>query len=194
MKKLDFTKIVFLVSSILILLIGILIPKGEVSSSVIAFLAIISLILFDIKASKILNLSKDNPKIKTVRLINNFTIGSVLIISLFINIKSINGSLPESVEIILVALFILFFGNLSPKIPFNRYMGLRLPWTIRDEDTFRIAHRLLGYLSVPCGILMILCAYFNNTNLALIFFFSWILIPSLHSLNFYNKKMKKFKI
>lgn len=194
MKKLDFTKIVFLVSSILILLIGILIPKGEVSSSVIAFLAIISLILFDIKASKILNLSKDNPKIKTVRLINNFTIGSVLIISLFINIKSINGSLPESVEIILVALFILFFGNLSPKIPFNRYMGLRLPWTIRDEDTFRIAHRLLGYLSVPCGILMILCAYFNNTNLALIFFFSWILIPSLYSLNFYNKKMKKFKI
>ncbi|WP_055070090.1 SdpI family protein [Clostridium massiliamazoniense] len=194
MKKLDFTKIVFLVSSILILLIGILIPKGEVSSSVIAFLAIISLILFDIKASKILNLSKDNPKIKTVRLINNFTIGSVLIISLFINIKSINGSLPESIEIILVALFILFFGNLSPKIPFNRYMGLRLPWTIRDEDTFRIAHRLLGYLSVPCGILMLLCAYFNNTNLALIFFFSWILIPSLHSLNFYNKKMKKFKI
>lgn len=194
MKKFDFTKIVFLVSSILILLIGILIPKGEVSSSVIAFLAIISLILFDIKASKILNLSKNNPKIKTVRLINNFTIGNILIISLFINIKSINGSLPESVEIILVALFILFFGNLSPKIPFNRYMGLRLPWTIRDEDTFRIAHRLIGYLSVPCGILMLLCAYFNNTNLALIFFFSWILIPSLHSLNFYNKKMKKFKI
>lgn len=192
MKKFDFTKIVFLVSSILILLIGILIPKGEVSSSVIAFLIIISLILFDIKASKVLNLSKDNPKIKTIRLINNFTIGSILIISLFINIKSINGSLPESVEIILVALFILFFGNLSPKIPFNRYMGLRLPWTIRDEDTFRITHRLLGYLSVPCGILMILCAYFNNTNLALIFFFSWILIPSLHSLNFYNKKMKKF--
>ena len=192
MKKFDFTKIVFLVSSILILLIGVLVPKGEVGSSVIAFLVILSLILFDIKASKILNLSKDNPKIKTVRLINNFTIGSILIISLFINMKSINGTLPESIEVILVALFILFFGNLSPKIPFNRYMGLRLPWAIRDEDTFRIAHRLIGYLSIPCGILMLLCAYFNNTNLALIFFFSWILIPSLYSLNFYNKKNKKF--
>lgn len=192
MKKFDFTKIVFLVSSILILLIGVLVPKGEVGSSVIAFLVILSLILFDIKASKILNLSKDNPKIKTVRLINNFTIGSILIISLFINMKSINGTLPESIEVILVALFILFFGNLSPKIPFNRYMGLRLPWTIRDEDTFRIAHRLIGYLSIPCGILMLLCACFNNTNLALIFFFSWILIPSLYSLNFYNKKIKKF--
>lgn len=192
MKKFDFTKIVFLVSSILILLIGVLVPEGKVGSSVIAFLVILSLILFDIKASKILNLSKDNPKIKTVRLINNFTIGSILIISLFINMKSINGTLPESIEVILVALFILFFGNLSPKIPFNRYIGLRLPWTIRDEDTFRIAHRLIGYLSIPCGILMLLCAYFNNTNLALIFFFSWILIPSLYSLNFYNKKLKKF--
>ncbi|MFR5265256.1 SdpI family protein [Clostridium sp.] len=192
MKKFDFTKIVFLVSSILILLIGVLVPEGEVGSSVIAFLVILSLILFDIKASKILNLSKDNPKIKTVRLINNFTIGSILIISLFINMKSINGALPESIEVILVALFILFFGNLSPKIPFNRYIGLRLPWTIRDEDTFRIAHRLIGYLSIPCGILMLLCAYFNNTNLALIFFFSWILIPSLYSLNFYNKKLKNF--
>lgn len=192
MKKFDFTKIVFLVSSILILLIGVLVPEGKVGSSVIAFLVILSLILFDIKASKILNLSKDNPKIKTVRLINNFTIGSILIISLFINMKSINGTLPESIEVILVALFILFFGNLSPKIPFNRYIGLRLPWTIRDEDTFRIAHRLIGYLSIPCVILMLLCAYFNNTNLALIFFFSWILIPSLYSLNFYNKKLKKF--
>lgn len=192
MKKFDFTKIVFLVSSILILLIVVLVPEGKVGSSVIAFLVILSLILFDIKASKILNLSKDNPKIKTVRLINNFTIGSILIISLFINMKSINGALPESIEVILVALFILFFGNLSPKIPFNRYIGLRLPWTIRDEDTFRIAHRLIGYLSIPCGILMLLCAYFNNTNLALIFFFSWILIPSLYSLNFYNKKLKKF--
>lgn len=194
MKKFDFTKIVFLVSSILILLIGIFMPKGNFASSTIGFLAIISLILFDFNAAKILKLSKDNPKIKTVQLINNVSIASILAVSLFMNIKSINGTMPENIEAMIVAFFILFFGNLSPKIPFNRYIGLRLPWTVRDEDTFRIAHRLIGYLSIPCGLLMLTFAYFNRVSLALTFFFVWLIIPSIYSLYFFTKKMKQLKL
>lgn len=194
MKKFDFTKIVFLVSSILILLIGIFVPKGNFTSSIIGFLAIISLILFDFNAAKILKLSKDNPKIKTVQLINNVSIASILAISLFMNIKSINSTIPENIEAMIVAFFILFFGNLSPKIPFNRYIGLRLPWTVRDEDTFRIAHRLIGYLSIPCGLLILTFAYFNRISLALTFFFVWLIIPSIYSLYFFTKKMKQLKL
>lgn len=194
MKKFDFTKVVFLVSSILILLIGIFVPKGNFTSSIIGFLAIISLILFDFNAAKILKLSKDNPKIKTVQLINNVSIASILAISLFMNIKSINSTIPENIEAMIVAFFILFFGNLSPKIPFNRYIGLRLPWTVRDEDTFRIAHRLIGYLSIPCGLLILTFAYFNRISLALTFFFVWLIIPSIYSLYFFTKKMKQLKL
>src|SRR5690606_24631446 len=41
-------------------------------------------------------------------------------------------------------------------IPFNRFIGLRLPWTIRDEDTWNIAHRLLGSITFPLIVLVLI--------------------------------------
>jgi len=92
------------------------------------------------------------------------------------------------------------FGNLSPKIPFNRYLGLRLPWTINDEDTWKIAHKILGYLSFPIAIAMfILTLYFNLNTIVPACIVIWIIIPSLYSFLFYYKKTKdlnmgKYKI
>lgn len=34
-------------------------------------------------------------------------------------------------------------GNIAPKLPFNRYVGFRLPWTVTDEDTWIFTHRLV---------------------------------------------------
>ena len=66
-------------------------------------------------------------------------------------------SLPEdAVQALLTAaviLILLFFGFISPRLPFNRYTGFRLPWTIRDEDTWNVAHKLLGYLALPLALL-----------------------------------------
>ena len=36
-------------------------------------------------------------------------------------------------------------------------IGLRLPWTVQDEDTWNIAHRILGYISIPVVLLYIAC-------------------------------------
>lgn len=33
----------------------------------------------------------------------------------------------------LVACLMVFAGLISPKLPFNRHTGLRLPWTVADE-------------------------------------------------------------
>ena len=40
----------------------------------------------------------------------------------------------------------MVFGNLSPKIPFNQIFWIKTSWTIRDEQTWRIAHKIVGYL------------------------------------------------
>lgn len=85
----------------------------------------------------------------------------------------------------------MFFGNLAPKIPFNRYMGLRLPWTIRDEDTWKVAHRILGYISFPIGIAMFVSVFFFSVEtVAMISVLTWIIIPGIYSLVFYYKKAK----
>lgn len=41
----------------------------------------------------------------------------------------------------LICLFMLFAGNIAPKLPFNRYVGFRLPWTVTDDDTWILSHR-----------------------------------------------------
>lgn len=192
MKKLGFTRVLFLITSLLILIGGFVLPKGNLTISIIGALAILSLVIFDIKASKIANLSEDNPKIKTMRNLNRLTIFIIIISSTLSQIKS--SLEPKTNEILLIGLcsiFIMFFGNLSPKIPFNRYMGLRLPWTIRDEDTWKVAHKILGYLSFPIAIAMFVSVFFINTKtVAMTGILTLIIIPSVYSLVFYYKKYR----
>lgn len=59
---------------------------------------------------------------------------------------------------ILVTGIIVFMGIVLPKLPFTRYTGLRLPWTVSDEDTWNVVHRILGIISIPLAVLYIACA------------------------------------
>ena len=51
----------------------------------------------------------------------------------------------------LVSVVLLFMGYISPKLPFTRHTGLRLPWTVVDEETWNVAHRILGIVAIPVG-------------------------------------------
>ena len=49
----------------------------------------------------------------------------------------------------LVLAVLLFLGNLAPKLPFSRHTGLRLPWTVADEDTWTVATGWWGTSPFP---------------------------------------------
>ena len=55
----------------------------------------------------------------------------------------------------LVSAVLLFMGYISPKLPFTRHTGLRLPWTVADEETWNVAHRILGIVAIPIGVFYI---------------------------------------
>ena len=55
----------------------------------------------------------------------------------------------------LVSAVLLFMGYISPKLPFTRHTGLRLPWTVADEETWNVAHRILGIVAIPGGVFYI---------------------------------------
>ncbi len=195
MKKFDFINIVFLITSLIILIDGFMVKESNLTISIIGVVVIFTLIIFDVNAPKIANLSEENVKIKTMRTLNRLTILIIIIGCMFSILSPIKSSLdPKTNEILLVGLcsiFIMFFGNLAPKIPFNRYMGLRLPWTVRDEDTWRVAHRILGYVSFPIGIVMfVLSFFFKIETIVVTGVLTWIIIPSIYSLVFYYKKIK----
>lgn len=199
MKKFDFINIVFLITSLIILIDGFMVKESNLTISIIGVVVIFTLIIFDVNAPKIANLSEENVKIKTMRTLNRLTILIIIIGCMFSILSPIKSSLdPKTNEILLVGLcsiFIMFFGNLAPKIPFNRYMGLRLPWTVRDEDTWRVAHRILGYVSFPIGIVMfVLSFFFKIETIVVTGVLTWIIIPSIYSLVFYYKKIKGISI
>ena len=199
MKKLDFTRILFLITSSLILIAGFVIPNTSIVTSIIGTLIIVCLVVLDIQTPRITKLSEDNPKIKTVRFLNRLTIFIVILFSifnLFLPIKTLfdfkNG---EILMVALISIFMMIFGNLSPKIPFNRYLGLRLPWTIMDEQTWRVAHKILGYSSFPIALIMfVLAFFFNNEKVVIIGVLTWIGIPSAYSFIFYYKKIKGINV
>ena len=47
----------------------------------------------------------------------------------------------KMVAMALVSCVMIFAGIISPKLPYSRHTGLRLPWTVCDEDTWNVAHR-----------------------------------------------------
>lgn len=90
-----------------------------------------------------------------------------------------------------IASIMVFAGIISPRLPFTRHTGLRLPWTVRDQDTWNLAHKIMSYISLPVALLYVACSltivYFEQVSLIAVLL--WIGIPGGISYIFYWKKM-----
>lgn len=89
-----------------------------------------------------------------------------------------------------ITVIMIFLGIVSPRLPFQRHTGLRLPWTVRDEDTWNVAHRILGIISLPLALLYVTASLtldaFDSVTIAAIAL--WIGIPGVLSYIYYWKK------
>lgn len=91
----------------------------------------------------------------------------------------------------LVSCVMLFAGIVAPQLPYSKHTGLRLPWTVQDEDTWNIAHRIVGYISFPIVLLYIACTWtISNFELVtLCAMILWVGIPGIISCVFFYRKM-----
>lgn len=145
------------------------------------------------KAPAITQLPSEHVKTKTYQFLIVFSVGILIAYGITRIFGSFYGEGTqmsfETIRYTLLTLFILVVGNLSPKIPFNRNLGLRLPWTIRDEDTWRYAHRILGYMSFPCVFVLLAGLLCNQKEPCMIIaIMIWIAIPSIASYQFSHRK------
>lgn len=89
-----------------------------------------------------------------------------------------------------ITVIMIFLGIVSPRLPFQRHTGLRLPWTVRDEDTWNVAHRILGIISLPLALLYVAASLtldaFDSVTIAAIAL--WIGIPGVLSYIYYWNK------
>jgi uncharacterized membrane protein len=91
----------------------------------------------------------------------------------------------------MIGLFFAFIGNLMHNIKPNYFAGIRTPWTLEDNDTWRVTHRLAGKLWFAGGIVITITMLFLPLVAGLITFFSITLVlvavPIIYSYNYYKK-------
>lgn len=57
-------------------------------------------------------------------------------------------------------LLFMIIGNYLPKVKQNNTIGIRVVWTLQDEENWSATHRFSGKLWVASGVLCMLCGLF----------------------------------
>ena len=77
----------------------------------------------------------------------------------------------------LIGVFMIFIGNVSPKIKeTNKHFGFRLPWIMNNDEAFRKTQRFFGFASTISGVIFILISIFVANQLAMILVSSVLLL------------------
>ncbi|MED1864333.1 SdpI family protein [Fictibacillus nanhaiensis] len=108
---------------------------------------------------------------------------------------TIGYSLGLNIDISLVVnlgigLLFIVLGNYLPRIKHNYFIGVRTPWTLADEKTWRKTHQLSGKLFVIAGILLVANSFlpgiYKFTGM-LVVVVATVLISTIASYIFYNR-------
>lgn len=91
----------------------------------------------------------------------------------------------------IIGLLFAFLGNIMHSIKPNYFAGVRTPWTLEDDDTWRATHRLAGKLWFVGGIAITILVLVLPAVAGSIVFMSLIavmvLIPVIYSYVYYKK-------
>lgn len=74
------------------------------------------------------------------------------------------AALGKSMELIalvpaFMGLLFIIMGNYMPKVKQNRTLGIKLPWTLANEENWNKTHRYCGRIWVIGGLILIFCVF-----------------------------------
>lgn len=184
--------------SFLSLILALTIKNEIVSILSIAICLLLSILILYRNLALLTSLTTDDMRIRILRITTIFNVIIFLvcvILSILIGLDliKINAENEKLLAMSIISCVILFSGIISPKLPFTKHTGLRLPWTVQDEGTWNLAHRIIGYISFPIVILYIAATFSidNFETVTLGAMIAWIGIPGLLSLVYYFQKSTK---
>jgi uncharacterized membrane protein len=90
----------------------------------------------------------------------------------------------------LMGLLFAFMGNMMNNIKPNYFAGIRTPWTLEDEDTWRVTHRLAAKVWFVGGIALTICTLLLTGTITSIIFLAavaiMVLVPVIYSYIYYK--------
>ena len=107
-----------------------------------------------------------------------------LIVSYLIYSKALGSTTNPYVFVsALLGLIFVIMGNYMPKLKVNHTVGIRLPWTLQNEDNWHKTHRLAGKLWVLGGLILLLEAglQFALSYVLVLVILAIVFIPMVYS-------------
>ncbi len=112
-------------------------------------------------------------------------------LSLYIVYSTLYGK-TGSFMFVLMGLFFAAMGNLMHSLQPNYFVGMRLPWTLENEDNWRKTHQLAGKLWFGGGLLISTSCLFIPTQFAIFFLVGTVLlmtvIPAVFSYRMFKQQ------
>ena len=101
-------------------------------------------------------------------------------------------SVDAVVRVLLAGMFLLF-GNYMPKCKQNSTIGVKVIWTLKNEENWNKTHRFTGRLWVFGGLLCLLTIFVPMRKIVYVFFpfiFIMAFAPMIYSYVYYRKQLK----
>lgn len=81
----------------------------------------------------------------------------------------------------------LVVGNYLPKCRQNYTMGIKVPWTLHDEENWNHTHRMAGYLWIAAGLLLLGNIFFQQELIPVVVIVVAVFVPMVYSYLYYLK-------
>lgn len=91
----------------------------------------------------------------------------------------------------LVGIIIVLCGNYLPKCKQNYTVGIKLPWTLDNEDNWFKTHRFAGFIWVVCGVIITINSFLGIPYISIIAPFIMVVSPFVYSYLYYRNHMVK---
>lgn len=98
------------------------------------------------------------------------------------------GVKVELIMPLLVGLMFLIVGNLLPKCRQSKTLGIKLPWTLKNEENWNKTHRFGGRLWAIGGVIIMATAFLGSFWLLLHILAVMVIAPTLYSYLYYRKQ------
>ena len=93
----------------------------------------------------------------------------------------------EVVMPILVGLIFTIIGNYMPKCKQNYTIGIKIPWTLDNEENWNRTHRFAGWLWTFCGIAIMCTGFFGGFWVFLPITLLMVIAPIIYSYVLHRK-------
>lgn len=90
---------------------------------------------------------------------------------------------------LIVGMVLLIVGNYLPKCKQNYTIGIKIPWTLNDEENWNKTHRFAGALWTVCSLVIMSGAFFKKAVAYLTFvpIAVMVFVPMIYSYIYYRK-------